>query len=534
MVLPLFVVTALALYFTVIGLSHGGLTAGMDAALSKGWLLGPLPEGELWRPITTQAIINADWHQVFTNSTGMITIFLIATISFLLNASSLEIVTNSDIDINRELKSVGRVNMAAATVGSPPCYLYLSLSTLMHRLGANSKLAGFTGALIIGAAVIFGADILSSIPKLIAAGFLIYLALGFLTECLYDGWFKLPKVDYFLVWFILIIITTFGLLQGVAVGVLIAAALFVISYARTNVIRRTFTRDKYQSFIMRAPGIEKVLEEQGRGLYIVELQGFIFFGTAHRLMENIKTRINDKSLPKVNRLLINFQLVTGFDSSASYSFSRLQQITEKENITVAFAGANAETRTFLSSKNQDKNDSMPVFEDLDHAVAWFDDLGLDARRKSNTLPETRTLLEYFHAGLKDSESPAQTTERLLKHMRQLHATTDTVLLQEDHPVDAVYFIDSGEVTVQSDRIDGKTKKLRTQSSGTVIGEIGIYSDSNATATVLASKDTTLYCLSKDELQQMESADPELAILVHRLVAINIGRKLTQANYSRRD
>lgn len=530
--MPSIVAIALILFFTSMALLNGGFESGMQKALENGWLLGPLPTGELWRPVTVEAVQNANWPQVVGSSVGMLTIFLISTVSLLLNCSGLEIITKSDIDLNRELKTVGLANMMSGLAGSPPNYHMLSLSTLNHRLGATSRVAGFSAVLVIAITLIFGAGILANTPKLIVAGFLIYLGLSFLTEWIVDGWFKLPKIDYLLVWLILITIATVGLLQGVIVGVLVAAVLFVIAYTSTDVVRHTFTRDKYQSYIMRPPAVEKRLEKQGSGFYIMELQGFIFFGMAHQLLDRVKKRIGDASEPHIRYLLLDFRLVTGLDSSASYSFSRLRQITAQAGITLGYSNVSPEIKNFLSSSDEIPATELMIFEDLDHGIAWFDekDLAIDQQQGVNLEPVP--LLEYFQTALSQEDSKLATiNERLLRFMHFNHMKANTILLNEGDQVEFVYFIESGEVSIQTLKAGYTPKVLRVQSAGTAFGEIGIYTRSTATATVVVSRDADLYSMSADDLHRLDTADPELAIAVHRLIASTLGRKLTQANYA---
>lgn len=529
--MPLIVVAALVLFFTAITLLNGGFDNGMQKALANGWLLGPLPEEELWRPVTIAAITNANWHQVVGSSLGMLTIFLICTVSLLLNCSGLEIITKTDIDLNRELKTIGLTNMLSGLTGSSANYHMLSLSTLNQRLGATSRLAGFCAALVIATTLIFGAGILASTPKLIVAGFLIYLGISFLTEWIIDGWFKLPKIDYLLVWLILVTIATAGLLQGVIVGVLVAAVLFVIAYTSTDVVRHTFTRNKVQSHIMRPPALEKHLENQGEGFYIMELQGFIFFGMAHQLLDRVKKRLSDQSKPPIRTLLLDFRLVTGLDSSASYSFLRLKQITSQANIALGYSNVGAQIQNFLPGSNISPSADVRIFEDLDHGIAWFDEKDITDHTQGINL-EPIPLLKYFQTALSQEDTNLEDiNKRLLRSMNFQHMKANSVLLNEGDNVKFIYFIESGEVSVQTSKAGYNPKVLRVQSAGTVFGEIGIYNHSTATATVVVSKDADLYSMSADDLHRLDSADPELAIAVHRLIASTLGRKLTQANYA---
>ncbi len=524
----LFVVTAIIFIFGI-SIQNGGVAAGMQQAMQNGWLLGPLPEAELWRPVTMQVITHADWQQLAFSGVTILTVFLISIVSLLLNISGLEIITKTDVNLNRELKSVGLANIASGTMGCSPGYHMLSISTLNHRLGAQSKLAACVVVLIVLATLVFGAGILAYTPRVIVAGFLLFLGLSFLIEWLYDGWYKLPKTDYALVCMILLIIATAGLLQGIITGMLIAVVLFAIAYTNTDVIRHTFTRNKYQSYIMRAPEIEKMLEQHGDGIYVVELQGFIFFGMAHQLLDKVKARIGNGPSPDINHLLLDMRLVTGIDSSASYSFSRLKQISSEAGITLSYSNTTDTLQAMLTSIGA--GDPEHYYDDLDHAIATLDEQIIrSVGHPANVQPDTTTLT-YFQNTLQLSDDELVVANHLQRYMQFREEKPGAVLLEEGAQVDRLFFIETGKVHIQTQLPDGTTKLLRVQNGGTVFGEIGMYTHSSATASVVVAENAQIYSLSQADLQRMEIEDPAFAIAVHRLIASVLGRKLTQANFA---
>ena len=59
--------------------------------------------------------------------------------------------------------------------------------------------------------------------------------------------------EYAIVWVILLVIAGLGLLEGFAAGLLIAAALFVVDYSRTDVVKHALSGASYQSRVERAP-----------------------------------------------------------------------------------------------------------------------------------------------------------------------------------------------------------------------------------------------------------------------------------------
>lgn len=77
--------------------------------------------------------------------------------------------------------------------------------------------------------------------------------------------------------------------------------------------------------------------------------------------------------------------------------------------------------------------------------------------------------------------------------------------------------------------NGKRLRLRTVKPGVVLGEIAIYRGGPRTADVVAEEPSIIYRLARRQLRYLEQADPELALLVHRLCATTLAERLTIAN-----
>ncbi|GIT74096.1 MAG: hypothetical protein Ct9H300mP29_0900 [Candidatus Neomarinimicrobiota bacterium] len=66
------------------------------------------------------------------------------------------------------------------------------------------------------------------------------------------------------------------------------------------------------------------------------LQGFIFFGTAHRLLERVTDRLAHDTEEKLTYLIFDFRQVTGLDSSTINSFNKLHIMAENKEILGPF------------------------------------------------------------------------------------------------------------------------------------------------------------------------------------------------------
>ncbi|NIW44428.1 MAG: cyclic nucleotide-binding protein, partial [Gammaproteobacteria bacterium] len=304
-ILPVMILGAIILFYIVVFLSQ----ASLAEVSTSGWLLAHFPEGTLWKPPPPAALSNVDWWIILSQIGNMGTIIIISVITLLLSASGLELIIQEEINLNRELQSTGIANMAAGLGASPVGYMSLALSALGFRIGANRRAAGIIAAGLCGITLVFGATIFSYFPKPLLGGLLIFLGLSFLFEWVYETWFKLPKAEYLLLLSILIIIGVFGFLEGVSVGLLIAVILFVVNYSRIDVVKHALSGANYQSNVDRAAPYQRLLRKKGDQLYILKLQGFIFFGTANNLLDQVRQRLNNSSLPALNYLILDFRFV---------------------------------------------------------------------------------------------------------------------------------------------------------------------------------------------------------------------------------
>jgi CRP-like cAMP-binding protein len=70
--------------------------------------------------------------------------------------------------------------------------------------------------------------------------------------------------------------------------------------------------------------------------------------------------------------------------------------------------------------------------------------------------------------------------------------------------------------------------LRTLGMGSIVGELGVCGGARATASVIATRESKIYYLSRDRLRQIEENDLEMAADLHRSIARLLGERLADA------
>jgi SulP family sulfate permease len=496
-------------------------------ASAGGWLLGPFPQGGLYQPLTPAALSLVDWPMILGQLDKIATIFALSIISLLLNASGLEVAVQKDLDLNRELQTAGLANLAGGLGGSPVGYQTLGLSALAHRLGAKTRLVNLISALLCGAALFFGASLISYFPKPVLGGMLLFLGLSFMVEWLVDARRHLPLADYLLVWVILGVIAAVGFLEGIAAGIFIAAILFVISYSRVNAIKNILNGRVYHSKVDRPRDHRQILNEHGEQIYILRLQGFIFFGTVQKLLEQIRERLGNRELPPLKFLILDFQRVTRLDSSAVFGITRLKQLSVTNDVLMVWTQVAEGIRRQLERGGliDETDDSFIILPTLDHGVEWCENRMLATRG----VTDLTGFIERIEGQLKRAFPGLKAVDRLMKYLERKEVEEGFYLIHQGDKPDEMYFIESGMVTAQLELPEGRALRLRTMRGGTTVGEMGLYLGDVRTADVIAIRPSTLYRLSAQALKDMAEQDPEVAALLHQWIARLLAERLADNN-----
>ncbi len=496
-------------------------------ASARGWLLGPFPSGGFFQPLTPAILPQVDWSAILGQAGNIATILVLSVVALLLNASALEVTVRQDIDLDRELMTAGLANLAGGLGGSAVGYPALSLSALAYRLGARSRLVNLIAGLVCGAVLFFGASLVSYIPKVVLAGMLVYLGLSFLAEWLIDARRTLPVVDYVLVWSILVIIAAFGFLQGIAAGVLISAIIFVITYSRVHAIRNILNGRVFHSNVDRPKLHRDLLMQHGAEIYILRLQGFIFFGTIQAILSQIRARLSDKNEPRLGFIVLDFQRVTQLDSSAVFGITRLKQLTEANGVWMVWTQVSPDIHRRLQHGGlvDGADDSFIILPTLDYGVEWCENKILAKHGNANLTG----FIERIDGQLKQAFPGLQAVDRLMKYLeRTSFAQGEYLMRQGDAPTD-MYFIESGMVSAQLESPDGQFLRLQSMRGGTTVGEMGLYTGVSRTASVVAARPTAAYRLSAEALKIMREQDPEVAAVLHEWVARLLAERLAANN-----
>ncbi|MEM6517771.1 MAG: SulP family inorganic anion transporter [Cyanobacteria bacterium P01_C01_bin.70] len=508
-------------------LLHGGMwLMGLtrEAAIAQGWLLAPFRNTnpvQLWQTLSWQDI---QWLALMTQTGSLLTLFAVVAITILLCATSLEMATDQDMDFDRELQVAGIANMLTGGLGGMVGHLSVSRSLLNRQAGATHRLSGIVAAFFCGGVAIWGSEVLAFLPKAILGGLLLYLGMGLLIEWVYDAYFRLSWVDYGLVLAILLMGARFGFLAGVGVGLLVACLLFVITYSSLQVIRSRLSGLTYPSRQNRTFHEQQILRHEGKSIQIFVVQGYLFFGTAYSLLSDIRDYLAVPEVKTEQYLVLDFRLVLGLDSSALNSFIKMKHLAEQVNAYLLFTGLSPKIEATLRGRQgaiAPEDPICQVFSDLDQAINWCEAKIIEQRtfRRKRFIPFAMQLEEFF-------TNPDQ-VRPFMQYLEKMKLPPGEILFRQGEAAEALYFIESGQVSTFLELGANKTKQLRTSGPGTIVGEIGLYRQTRHIGSCSADKPTSVYKLSRRSLGQMQQERPDIAATFHQTVARILAEQLAQ-------
>lgn len=493
---------ALAFYGVMLALGHDSASISAD-----GWLLGPFPAGLTWQwPLEPRTLAAVDWRALAQALPVCAPAILIGALALMLNTGALELVIRRDLPLDRELWVHGSANVASAMAGGLIGYTAISMSSLAHAMGGGRRMPGLLVALMLLATALLGTAAVAATPRMVMGGLLIYIGFELLGEWLLRARRVMARGDYAVVVVIFVVIAATDFLWGVAVGLLAATVLFVVDYSRGEIVRFELGGDHAHSRVQRGARQRNWLHEHGERLQIFKLQGYVFFGTANKLVERLRARLD----PETRFVLLDFEHVAGIDSTALLCFDKLRQHAESRGVQLLVCALRPAVERSWQAGAAPRPRS---FADLDHGIEWceqrlLDDAGLgDAHDEA---PLREQLLALLH-------EPQQVDALLERMPRRAIAAGEAIMREGDAP-DAIFIVESGQLTAHLAHA-GSVSPVRLESmrAGALIGEIGFVLNAQRSASVVADRDSVVRVLDRAAWRRMLDEEPALARFLDTLL-----------------
>ncbi|HET8984185.1 MAG TPA: SulP family inorganic anion transporter, partial [Trueperaceae bacterium] len=497
-----------ALFYLIMALT-GGSIAGWQ---SLGHLLGPFPDSSLFGAVRPADLALVDWSLVVAHLPTVATVAGFALLAILLNATAIELVADRRIDLNRELRIVGLGNLLSGALGGSVGYHTASLTTLNYKVGTGSKLSGVVAWLSMLSVLLFGASLFNYMPKAIIGGTIAFLGLAFLYEWLVVSLRRLSTLEYSIVVVILLVVAAVGFLPGVAAGLVLTVALFVVSYSRVDAVRHSLNGSDLRSRVKRSGQERALIDEAGPSVLILQLQGFLFFGTANSVLERIDRRT--KAGPPIDCVILDFRRVTGIDASAVLVLRTLARSSATGGYLLVLTEIGSTVATQLERRGlrSGAGAAFRVLDSLDDALEFSEE-----RRLARAAPGVADAAGADPLGTALTGSDID-RDSLLTYLNRVTLVPGEALVRQGDSPNSLYIVAKGRLTARLEAPGQPPRRLETMGAASLVGELGFYAYVMRTASVVADVDSEVYCLTRENLARFEAEHPLQAAKLHALVA----------------
>lgn len=503
-----------------------------------------------------------DWGSIALCLPSMFTAVFVVTIDALIKIRSTKKKCHMTmVETSYEMKVAGLHNLLVAFCFGTPGYSQVKFNVLNFHIIHNHvdrKPGIFTG--LVCAALFFGSfsdEFINFLPRPVIGMLLVYSGLPFIEDNLIYSYGKLTKQEYVSIWIIIIInaivghFTPYGLLIAFTVGLVIATFIFLIQYGQSRTIRRMRTQREYQSVVMRPYIEQKIIENIGIRSELIELEGFLFFGSARVIKCKIKEiifRNKKRSYAERTRfILMDFHHVLNADSSCVDQFHEFKQIVESNHMRLAFSGLNAQmTHLFRQAKilrrplvNKNKcfknlkqdpvseDKYVRTYPDLDAAAEAMEEklltrassvrqlwLQFDSFRQLRTKALMRASCEIFEPVIDHTTAGGQNIQLWeYAKLRRLEKG-EKLLVQQTHDR-TLYVVQEGVLTSYSDMPDGTTRRLHKMSRGAFINDECLFAELPVAYNVCADRTSEVWCISQASMRRIQDEQPLLALEIVR-------------------
>jgi len=497
------------------------LLAGADlpGLASGGWLLGPFNAGRIWTAPDWTLAARVPWTHVTGLGSLTLTIVLLGATTVILVLGGLELELHQPLKLNREVFVAGIGCVAAAPFGGLMSTQSVISTLMARRMGAPTRTMALGVALCCALVLLAGTATLDVVPRFLVAAVLISNGLERLIDRVWKERHRLPRQEMAVLLLVLLAIIWLGIVRGVGVGLGLTLLMFVWNYRSIPVVRMAVTGALQRSSLIRPREEEAALNRLGVSVRLCRLQGYLFFLNAVDLL---------KEVPDIGLrfLILDFRHVVGMDTSACQIFQRLNQLAHERDFGLALTGLSAAMAAQLRQHGVPAAwpDALAACDTADKALHYAEDaLLIDVAQPAVAASAS------FAALIADVTGRPTDAARLATYLDRLEVAAGAVLIRQNDPADALYFIVEGTVSVHIEVPGGERTHLRTAQAGTIMGEVGIYAGGRRTATVLADAPCRVDRLSVRGMESMERDDPDLASLVHRAMTTLIADKLAGSN-----
>lgn len=456
----------------------------------------------------------ADWTALLSVSGEIGAIVLIAVVQTLFLATGLELATRTEVNLDHELRSLGWANLTSAAAGGYVGQISISLTTANRSAGGTSRIGGIVVSFVALLCLLGAGSVLGYVPQFVLGGALLLQGIRLIDEWVLKTYRRLPLLEWLLIIAIIIITAWFGFIPAEFGGLLISCLFFALSVSRIDIARPVYGLNARTSSSMRSEREMRSLAEHGSRVQVIELRGFIFFGSTNRLRNKVKALLAEH---RPLMLIFDFSRVVGIDSSAATTMVGISHTLADQHIAQRYVALSPMiSGVFREAGGLDKE--AVILSDIDQALE-HGEMAVLTPHVVGPL-ESPSLQDWLSEAFGNSEHAAILQKVMT---RRLYASED-YLCHHGDSTNELFFIETGRVSAILGKNVSAPTRVRGFGPNMIVGEIAFVLNVPRTASLRVDEEAVVWSLSRDEFEKLVVAQPELVFaLMQSMLQIQVER-----------
>ncbi len=449
-------------------------------------------------------------------------VIVVVGLAILLIIAGVELEKNFDSDLNHELKIHGYAIGLSGILGGFAGLVSLSRSILNAEKKSRFPVAVFLTTLMCLGVFIIGGEIISLLPQVSLAAMVLFLGAQIAFRWMVSTFNTLDRIEYLMI--LLIAGTTLyaGFIFGLGLGVVAGCILFAARASIVSVVRSQLSGEAYRSRVVRSTDEEEFLDGAHKTIRIYELQGFLFFGTAHNFYTLIKKQLEDPN-DEINHLILSFRHVSGIDASAEQILQKIFLAADLKNCSISTIELPQRDQLSLARLLRR---SPSLIADQNFAAIYDAMESIEeSMLRERAFEVAGSLQRWFETRFGNEDA----AEALFNALEQTEYADGDIICRQGEKADDIYFLDQGRIDVVSHDVPGQPFRIYSYMRHTMLGEMGFVRHETRSADLIARGTTRVLSLSRENFDKLEAnRDPAIDALL-QLVSITLSDRIISAN-----
>ncbi|MDP1527587.1 MAG: SulP family inorganic anion transporter [Rhodocyclaceae bacterium] len=525
--IPAAILGLLAGVLTYFALALAGVVPMVTAA--NPLVIGPLSSGEgggFLEGLSTrwQAAGALDFATLSLLILPALTLAGLLSIDTLKTCLVLDSLTRSRHQSNRELIGQGVGNITSAAIGGMPGAGTMGATLVNLSSGGNTRLSGvFEGGMALVAFLVLG-SLIAWVPVGALAAILIVIGARMIDKnSLHFLKSRATILDFAVILAVVLTALFVGLIPASAVGILLAAILFIREQIGGAVVRRKLVCNQHFSRRVRTQEEMEILTRDGEQAVICELQGSLFFGTTNQLYSHLEPELKTRRY-----LILDMRRVQTVDVTAAHMLEQVKDMLAEREGTLIFASIPPQLPSGLDIEAYlrevgllEATGHVRVFDDVDGALEWVEDQ-LIATAALALAQETRLDLHDIELFRHRKEHTLQALEHCLEAR---HVAAGEKIFARGDTGDELFLIRRGAVRILLPLTERQTHHIGTFGRGAFFGEMAFLDGEPRSADAVAFTDVELYVLSRQVFDKFAEEHKKAALALMEGIASVLASRL---------